>query len=273
MRLGFVGVGKWARKLADSFRECGAEIVAHDRNRIAELDYARDSILAPGFGRREFWRDQMADKSIDAIVAVAPPDVTTEVFCACVESGKPVLGTKPLMAHPARTTAPAYVDFWRLWSVSHRGARERINVDPIAPLTINLYGNGPFRSFPGALDYGPHVFAAALDLCPDVEFGRSEKINSGLGETFRIIGKSGRRRVTLYYGNAQDGPAERSYRVGDWCERENGENIGNETKSAAVRAMCKSFMSDVAEGVADARTMNLSRESMRLLQLVTSQAT
>ena len=32
MNLGFVGVGPWAQKLAAAFRECGAEVVAHDRN-------------------------------------------------------------------------------------------------------------------------------------------------------------------------------------------------------------------------------------------------
>src|SRR5690242_19021703 len=109
LRLGFCGVGKWANKLATAFRECGAEIVAYDRqNRYAHrckcgLEFSNhgqpgallcanctcqkfDSQCgssAAGFGTWTPWRDQLADKSIDAIIAVAPPEISTEVALAC----------------------------------------------------------------------------------------------------------------------------------------------------------------------------------------------
>lgn len=164
LRLGFVGVGRWARKLAESFRACGAEVVAYDRKNKHSGEMVKGHCLTGANGDYPFgrfcipWQDMIADKNIDAIVAVAPPEATTEVALACAEAGKPVMATKPLFDHPATIRAPFYVDLWRLYS---RGWRLFTGPPYPAHCSTNyeLHGSGPFRDFPGGLDYGPHVMA------------------------------------------------------------------------------------------------------------------
>ena len=219
LRLGFVGCGKWSRKLAESFRACGAEIVAFDRaSRVTPARFHPEwragtpgtpphgppGLLpgegvppADGFGTFMPWRDQLADKSIDAIVAVAPPEITTEVAMACAAAGKAVMATKPLFDHPERITAPFYVDFWRLYS---RGWK-LFNGPPHpghGSTSFELHGSGPFREFPGGLDYGPHVMAWILSrygLGPDVGGAQrgallqyAHRVTSAQGELFSIGG-------------------------------------------------------------------------------------
>ncbi len=286
LRLGFIGVGKWARKLAESFRACGAEIVAFDRRApeqiphpavtagkmVPGVTYLNQVLPLDGFGKYMPWREQLADKSIDAIVAVAPPEITTEIVMAAASAGKAVMGTKPLWDHPRDLTAPVYIDLWRLYSKTHRTAREKLAADMHAPLCINLYGNGPFRSFPGAFDWGPHVIAAIADLLPNYRISGAYKINRGDGETFRvhIHGRPG--STTLYFGNAQEGPTDRSYRVGDWCESEDGARIGTEDKATAMQRFAQHFLNDVSEGFVDTKLLNYSREGMALLRRIREEA-
>lgn len=273
MKLGFVGVGKWAQRLATAFRACGAEIVCYDRQNVKPWI---DSVVpgrvlgpavpwfGPGWEARYMpWRSQLTDKSIDAIIAVAPPEVTTEVALAAAAAGKPVLATKPVWTHPEKLTNVWAVDFWRLWSKSHETARERIAANPDADVCINLYGNGPFRSFPGAFDWGPHVIAAVADLFPEYWIMGANKINVGAGETFRVhVADNGSdRSITLYFGNAQEGPTERSYMVGDWREDERDTRIGSEEKADVLQRFAQNFLDDIAEGFVSNRLLDLSRKS------------
>ena len=193
MRLGFVGVGHWAQKLATAFRECGAEVAAYDRNGSGD---------APGFGQRMDWSSMVSLGSIDAIIACAPPDVTTEVALACAKAGKRCVATKPLMwsewpefaewpmfktmrerktgawATDAERSDPGvqerftrkknsellYVDLWRLYSPAWLAMKEELRDKKIDRIDVAFCGNGPFRSFNGALDYGPHALAFVFDL-------------------------------------------------------------------------------------------------------------
>lgn len=270
MRLGFVGVGRWASRLAAAFRACGAEIVAYDRG--TKPDYVGDPPHLDGFGWYSPWRVQLARENIDAIIAAAPPEITTEVALACAAAGKPVMATKPLWDHPQRITAPFYVDFWRLWSGVHREARERLAADKRARLTMSLYGVGPFRSFPGAFDWGPHVAAALIDLCPGFSLSGAASIGGDQGELFRVHATAGDREITLYFGNGSTGSTSREYQVGDWCTKEEGEHIGNQTKQAVIEAMCQAFMADIAEGFVSTRMLELSRESTRLIRRIREMA-
>lgn len=260
LRLGFVGCGRWGQKLAEAFRACGAEIVCHARSREGMPEAAGFGTLWRGDGG---WRSMIERPDLDAIIAVAPPEVTTQVALACAAAGKPVMATKPLFDHPETIRAPFYVDFWRLWSKSHAAASLAVAVNPNADVCINLYGNGPFRSFPGAFDWGPHVIAAVADLFPDYWIMGANKINVGAGETFRVhVADNGSdRSITLYFGNAQEGPTERSYMVGDWREDERDTRIGSEEKAWVLQRFAQSFLDDIAEGFVSNRLLDLSRKS------------
>lgn len=271
LRLGFVGVGRWSRKLAESFRACGAEIAAYDRSsRFVHLgiESARDA--GHQFGVYSPWRDQLANPYIDAIVAVAPPEVTTEVVLAAAAQGKPVMGTKPLWNHPETIRAPVWIDFWRLWTLGHRFAKEALDVDPDRPLALNLYGDGPFRDFPGSLDYGPHVMAALLDIQPGLTIKSAEKLNGGNGELFRVRFSPG--DIVAHFGNAGQGRSDRRLAYGDVELAEAGDMSWGETKASAIQSMCRAFLADVTEGFGDSRTLDLSREGMRLLREIREKA-
>lgn len=280
LRLGFVGVGKWARKLAESFRACGAEIVAHDRKQGRRPGYGGIDVLlsdpepAPGFGRHKPWRDQLTDKSIDAIVAVAPPEVTTEVAMACAAAGKAVMATKPLFDHPERITAPFYVDFWRLWSAAHRRAKSgypRAN-------KYDLYGCGPFRDFPGVYDYGPHVVAALLDVGfvfdkgPMSDHDDSPECLAAKGTDGELMElvllHEGKEFMRCIYGNGGKASARNV-----WGEAETPTHIGDEPKEAIMQKFCQAFMADVSEGFVSTTLLGYSREGMRLLREIREHAT
>ncbi len=318
MRLGFVGVGRWAQKLATAFRACGAEIVAYDRhNSRLELihrnpercdcghlrgDHAdqaggrcfglgrwfgnHDDMLNGGgnsntnscdaqcgsfqrspltepsnFGRYMPWRAQLADKSIDAIVAVAPPEITTQVALACAAAGKPVMATKPLFDHPERITAPFYVDFWRLWS--------HAQAERISPL-IQFVGSGPIREFSGIDDYGPHVMAALLAADLPIELTIAGIRGSGTQETAAAQFKVQDEKVSVVFGNLEtpESPAGRSW----FGHYEGGETLGRELKSTILRRFCQSFLNDISEGFVDTRLLNLSRDGMRELRKIREMA-
>ena len=320
LRLGFVGVGRWSRKLAESFRACGAEIVAHDSPTAAHfaklhsvanrcdcghpwIDHTEgglgglsgpchgrgrwmgDAVVntnecyckafkrtdhAPGFGSFMPWRDQLADKSIDAIVAVAPPEITTEVVLAAAAIGKPIMGTKPLWSVPDTIRAPVWCDFWRLWTYGHAAAKEAWEMDTSRELLCNLYGDGPFRDFPGALDYGPHVMATLLDMQPGLKVRSAKKLNGGNGELFRV--EFGPGNIVAHFGNAGQGRSDRRLTCGDTEFTEAGDMSWGMRKDDAIRAMCNAFVADCHEGYGDSRLMDLSREGMKLLRQVREMA-
>lgn len=263
LRLGFVGVGRWGQKLAEAFRACGAEIVAHDRRRDTQcFNEAHASPLL--WGERKPWRVQLADDRIDAIIAVAPPEVTTEVALACAAAGKPVMATKPLQAHPERATAPFYVDLWRLQSEACREFRARIWENPEPPFAIELHGNGPFRGFHGLLDYGPHVMAELLKIAGggSIVYDKITRNGEGNVGTYTVYGTAARHlKFKLVMGNGSTEPRRVMSIGGVPAFVEEGEMIGGETKSAALRRFCKSFLTDIAEGFADQTLLRLSRDA------------
>lgn len=274
LRLGFIGVGRWGRKLADAFRACGAEIVAHDR-RTMTVSGSHNGMPVitglDGFGEYKPWRDQLADNYIDAIVAVAPPDVTTSVALACAETGKPVLAAKPLWKHPETIRAPFYVDFWRLWSKAQASAHQARGTLVSARLfNVSLAGSGPDRAFPGIFDYGPHVAAALLDLCPDATVTGARRV---------VSAESGRelyRFTTRIFGTTVESEIGNGATVSKrciWGHEETATHIGDEPKDEILRNFCRSFLADVSEGFADTRLLNLSREGMRLLRQIRETAT
>ncbi len=266
MRLGFVGCGRWGSKLATAFRACGAEIVAYDRKQGRRGGYGGvDALLhdpepAPGFGRYVSWRSQLADKSIDAIVAVAPPEITTEIALACVVAGKPVMATKPLFKHADSISSVAYVDFWRLWSESHRRAHDLWANDKSGqPLIIALYGSGPIRDFPGAFDYGPHVMAALFDIAPDAKIVSAKKVPCESGEFFTIVAEENGKQIVASFGNGAKGSSRCIGMPPFNLSFEEGTMIGDEEKDEVMRRFCASFILDVQEGHVNSHWLDLSR--------------
>jgi hypothetical protein len=267
MRLGFVGVGRWATKLATAFRACGAEIVAYDRRSAPVVNGSSD---LDGFGKLLGWRNQITDKSIDAIVAVATPEITTEVALACSAAGKPVMATKPLLAHPERLTAPFWTDFWRLYASSHLAAFESLRRDA-RQLTVALHGNGPFRSFPGLLDYGPHVMAMLLHVAR----GEPVRIKSAEiterhndGKTYTVAGSAGDVPFVAVMGNGSEVPVRELRLGGQTVSQEDGIAIGNCTKAFVLERFCAHFLADVSEQTVDPQWLRLSRDGLSLLRRV-----
>jgi len=119
----------------------------------------------------------LPDPQIDAIVACAPPDITTEVALECAKAGKRCVATKPLMwtemplrfSSYERLTTCLYVDLWRLYSPAWLAMKEELRGKKIDEVHIGFCGNGPHRSFPGVLDYGPHALAFMYDLLGECE--------------------------------------------------------------------------------------------------------
>jgi hypothetical protein len=271
LRLGFVGVGRWARKLAESFRACGAEIRFHTRSPSSIAGEAEGFGSFVGDGD---WQWMLDRKDVDAIVAVAPPEVTTQVALAAAEAGKAVMVTKPLYDHPATIRAPFYVDFWRLWS----RAQWKVKANPSLYLRrgVTLVGCGPIRAFPGAFDYGPHVIAAALDAGvplgagPLTHLGKDTTLpdaNNG-GETFSLtIKPENYEGIPLRFGN---GCAESTRTI--WGDTETALAIGDEPRADILKTFAQAFLNDVTEGYADPRLLNYSRESMRLLRQIREMA-
>ena len=295
MRLGFVGVGRWGSKLAEAFRACGAEIVAFDRGSFAYPRCSSQHNLGSckacaerwldGFGSYQPWRSQLADKSIDAIVAVAPPEVTTEVALTCAAAGKPVMATKPLFDHPETIWAPFYVDFWRLYSDLHW--EWSLHREKYTTAMIQLEGSGPFRSFPGALDYGPHVVAQLFDAwrCYEpvlVKAARRTAEVTPEGEVFwaeyRLGVPDGEHKAYLEFGNGSSFPRRNihlSYGSRGECLTafEEGTRIGTEEKSTVLQRFCQSFLNDIHEGFVDTRLLELSRRGMAELRKIREMAT
>lgn len=262
MRLGFVGVGRWAQKLATAFRACGAEIVCHVRSRECACNGMGSCphCHAPGFGTKMKggWRALLERPDLDAIIAVAPPEVTTEVALACAAAGKPVMATKPLFDHPASIRAPFYVDFWRLWSEAQREPETN---------HFSLYGPGPVRDFPGGFDYGPHVMAAMLDR-PGFRLVHGFMWEHNTGEMIDVVFESA--NGGQFYGEFGNGAKDAVRNV--WGHDETPLAIGTEPKDQILQRFCQSFLNDVSEGFVDTRLLNLSRDGMRELRKIREMA-
>jgi hypothetical protein len=154
-KLGFVGVGRHAQKLAAVFRELGCDIVGHIR--------ADGSPPAEGFGRLGDVGDA------DRLVICCPPKLAV-AWAQTV--GRPMLVSKPLLATDPAGLEHVSVDLWRLWSPAWVAFKQACAGRQINSLRVVFTGNGPFReTHSGALDYGPHAMAFVHDLLGDADTG------------------------------------------------------------------------------------------------------
>lgn len=267
-RLGFVGVGRHAQKLAAVFRELGCEIACHAR---------AASEAAEGFGARS---DHLF--GADRIVICAPPLVAFRRVM--LSGGTPTLVSKPLLITDPSGRDQVSVDLWRLWSPSWQALKQAVAGQRISSVRVVFTGSGPHRStHSGALDYGPHAFAFVHDLLGELETGTNgywshqthKRAGAGIW-TWRTPPMGGvGRSVEVVCGNGAVLP-EMSVSVminGDeylWKELDqiqwfiDGKDRMSNRKPEALRAFCAAWL----RGDTD-RTLQLSCMGMRCLKGLT----
>lgn len=281
-RLGFVGVGEHAQRLADALVQCGAEIVCHDR--------ASDAEGPTWAGERVPWREMVDDhEGVDAVVAVAPPDVTGAVFDRCWSDERPCLATKPLYEKRKVHEVDSrnfHVDLWRLHSPAWLAMKAELKSKTIESIEVTCVGDGPVREFSGVLDYGPHALAFVGDLLGSVpqewepaltfEFVNPRRAGHVTWQGQASVGDTTVRVVT---GNDWPGKLMavivRANGVAyEWFElfEEQGfklldaplkEKIVVNTRDYALRAFCRSWLAGEPSD-----SLRLSIEGMRVLQRV-----
>ena len=297
-RLGFLGCGPHATRLAQVFTELGAIIQGHDRKSDAQ-----GPIWA---GPRMPWREML--REVDAMVAVGPPDVTTDVVLACMKASKPCLATKPLV-FPARvittrvdellfqqqdaltgipglpqvqflSLAPQisrelYVDLWRTYSPSWQAMKAELAGKQIDSVSVVCVGDGPVRDFSGICDYGPHALAFVGDLLGKMPEVWQELVTThGAGRstwegTARFEGTS----IKVETGNAAHHPQMRvsvsaDGKLYEWVQGFMAHGFAMNdmeqvrcNRNVALRAMCRAFLNGEPSN-----TLKLSIEGMRVLQ-------
>lgn len=261
MKLGFVGVGKHAQRMRDAFVACGAEVVAYDR---------LSGEPAVGFGERVSVLDMPT--TVDAIVACSTPIQNEFVATYATARGKRSVISKPLTwKAPAGHAAIVMVDLWRLYSPAWQALKADVSTKKIKSVDITFMGNGPFReTHNGALDYGPHAFAFALDLLGNLD--DAKKVWRGNGNIWSWVSGDDR-RAKLVFGNGADSPRMRvvvetedgSRRT--WHEEgpfqrfdEDDGNSMSHARYLALHNFCRAFLNGEPSD-----TLRISCEAMRHL--------
>lgn len=278
MRLGFVGVGRHAQRMAAAFRECGAEIVAFDR--LGEG-------TAEGFGVRKSTERMLRSANVDAIVCCATPEVNQAIATACEPYQKPCCISKPFplverLWQAEHMSHPLYVDLWRLYSPAWLALKATVNGRKITDIAINFCGSGPVRaSHSGLLDYGPHALAFLLDLgiAGSLEWKLTSRAPNAVGDLWRAMG-TGDVSAIIYTGNRVDSvniPPPNAMEVfvetddgGQyrWRELESqhvfesgGSVHMQHWRDLALHGFCRAFLAG-----APSDTLRISCEAMRLLR-------
>jgi predicted dehydrogenase len=264
MRLGFVGVGRHAQRMAAVFRELGAEVVAYDRaSRSEPPELAR----AVGWGARRTWQDMVADQDIDAIVCCAPPEVTREVALACADTRKRLMATKPTMCRPRVS-----VDLWRIFSPSWLALKADLQGRTIQSMHVDFYGNGPKRAFSGLLDYAPHALAFVLDLGlePDIEWherGPGQWTARDCQERVGIVTGNGFTHPMMYVRVETTDGGQYAWHERDQMQtyEAGGAILLQNWRDLALRSFCRAFITDT-----DTATGPLNERLMQILSAVES---
>lgn len=293
MKLGFVGVGKHAQKMAAAFRECGAEVVAYDRRQPVQ-----DSPAFEDFGDWLPWQEQIKSPGIDALIICAPPAVTTEVALACAKAGKRCVATKPLMLDTPPEAGIVidmrnvggtvwrdshyYVDLWRLYSPAWLAMKDELRGKTIQSVHVDFYGNGPVRGFSGLLDYGPHALAFVADLMGEIpEMTWRQEVDTFRGHKHAAWGSGERVSVTTGNGFIAGGQTMRVTVKADglryaWIEDEgnhvyrvdgapSGAPVMVADRAIALRAFCRAFLAGEPSN-----TLRISCEAHRVLASIES---
>lgn len=264
VRVGFVGVGKWAKKMAPGIIQAGGEIVGHVRQGTE-----------PAGGMGKLFPDWLRLLTqVDALVVTGPPLITNQITRACIESGNPVLATKPILLHQIpQLKAPCSVDTARLWSRCFNKLLERCTASGPLSLSFNFFAPGPDRTASGMdvngiFDYGPHVFALLNELY-DTSFKRgfpflsiSEAhckngfiyITGGLGKVpvtlrFGCRAAFGRRQLLVETIDGHELAYEEGPEVAEYLV--DGILIDTESRGDCIALMCEDFLARVRRWLTD----------------------
>lgn len=239
------------------------------------------------------WREMVASPEVDAVVAVATPEVTTAVVEACAGTGrgprKRCLATKPLLCSdmPGRgysaIDAYVHVDLWRLYSPAWQAMRAELQGKRIESVEVVCVGDGPVREFSGILDYGPHALAFVGDLLGTVpetwdsvttRYGnratwQGQARGHGLETVVRVRAGSDAPVPEMFIAVRVDGAIYRWREYSDlahrYTQREpaaDAVRVSNH-RADALRAFCRAFLNGEPSD-----TLRLSVEGMRVLQKV-----
>ncbi len=267
IRVGLVGVGRWGRTLASAATSCGAVVVAHCRD---------NPVPAPGLGRLAEWRDLVEKKEVDALFLAAPPGPTTEIALRCAAEGFPVLATKPVVvASPLTHVAPLYIDYVRLWSRCYRALKAYAeSSEGVIDVQVEMFGQGPYRNFPGWLDYGPHSLAFVHDLLgldPMVIRSVRKMQTVGDGEMIDVFGSLGPAEVFLRAGNGAPSGSRKLRVTTLECEELiydeqpegttfsiDGVVVCTAPKGDDIKSFVRNFLEDVETGFINRTTSDLT---------------
>ncbi len=259
LRIGYVGVGNWAKQLAGAFQDIGIRPYFYARKGDLRDDppyVFQDAFASQG------WRG--IPEQCELVVVAADPKTTTEVALYCAENCIPCVATKPLLEHPQLIGAPFIVDFWRLSSIPFGLFKSQV-IGPIS-CEIDFVGNGPYReTHDGLDDWGPHAFAFANQvLGARVEMLTSAKARNvpcEKGVIFELHAKLGDIDLSVRTGNGAPAPIK-MIRVKDWYSNhilsetpegvieyrrfsKEGEAVLRSNKQAALRAFAQMCVNSV----------------------------
>lgn len=194
-RLGLIGLGRWGRNYVRTIESISdASIVSASRLNPDGSDH--------GFPVHQDWREVLKD-GVDGVIVSAHPSIHLEIARECSGLGIPVMLEKPmaLSLHDAESMSdlrvPILVNHVHLFAPAFLKLREAYLSagSPHVDIISCGCGNGPFRDYSSAWDYGPHDLSMCFSLSPPSGLPTVEKFSSTSGDTFRI-------RVPLTSGSA-----------------------------------------------------------------------
>lgn len=246
-RLGFVGIGKHARKMRDFMVREGAEVVAYDRE-------SSDGQIC--WGERMSWQRMLSSPDIDAVVCCATPDMSLAVAELAAQTGKKVCVSKPLRWPHAERPPNIWVDLWRLYAPSWLA--RKAEAAAAERLEISACGYGPWRSTHSGLeDYGPHALAFAFDAKPELASAAWGVQHDGSSYySLNVYGPGAGTQIFCGAGE-EHGPPRHA-----WHIKADGQTIWRDEleRTAALENFCAAFLRGDAH-----RTLELSCAAMRVI--------
>jgi hypothetical protein len=283
-RLGWVGPGRWGQLVASVFRAFEAEVLFHVRSPMS-------TERAPGMGYLVSLQDLLFEanaKMVDAIVCTAPPEETLSFYETCKTLAIPTMLTKPLKLSSIGDLpplVPTVVDYVRLWSPQYHKIKQESQKAKIKRISIEFYGRGPYRSYPGLWDYGPHAVAFLFDLLGDQAYSISsvQKTERDGGDYRFIEGTFGEASFEMSVGNGSEEAESKKLTV---KTEEGGEYVYEEVggvvhcklprrrivddRPQALQLFVKSFIEDVKSNKVNLYTLWLSTRICEFLKQVES---
>lgn len=141
---------------------------------------------------RQNWCD-VIDRKPDGVIVCTPPESHIQIATYALDRGIPVIIEKPLSlsseeaAKLSRFKLPILVNHSALFTDSFERIRRLTRDKPVSNVNVSLYNYGPFRSYSGLWDYGPHAIAIVLELLQEMPLQTTIKTMADLHNEPRAI--------------------------------------------------------------------------------------